>query len=395
MRKFKLAFCALICASLFGFQAQSQIWDMQYLQTYQLNDIVFSSANYGVAVGANGKVYYSSNGGYTWDESSSHATIETLNSLCYTDGGQTVYAVGSQGAIIVSYSAGVSWSSLNSGVTNALFAIDNVGDYRIAGGIATTILKSDNGNNWVPQSSEDPCHIADVCFSDLTTGFAVGNDGVIIKTTNSGQNWSGMNTGNITNHLTAVCFPTPEAGYVVGTGGLIIKTTNGFSQSYMNQNSGVSVDLYDVFFVNEMVGYIVGDAGTILKTTNGGETWLNISYGTRVYTAVYFIDTETGWVVGQDGIVLKTTTGGVNAVEDISHYGFSSYPNPVTDFYSIYNDQCSAFSASLMNLTGAILMKAGSDNGKCVFDMSRLPDGLYVVRIENENRIFYQKFVKE
>ena len=65
-----------------------------------------------------------------------------------------------------------------------------------------------------------------VCFVDESTGWAVGQNGCIIKTTDGSANWS-TQTSETTNLLESVCFVDESTGWAVGSNGCIIKTTDG------------------------------------------------------------------------------------------------------------------------------------------------------------------------
>jgi photosystem II stability/assembly factor-like uncharacterized protein len=67
-----------------------------------------------------------------------------------------------------------------------------------------------------------------VRFIDVNTGYAVGNNGTILKTTDAGTTWSTVSSGT-TYNLNSVCFPTPDIGYIVGAEsyfGIVMKTTD-------------------------------------------------------------------------------------------------------------------------------------------------------------------------
>ena len=54
-----------------------------------------------------------------------------------------------------------------------------------------------------------------ICFVDTTTGFIVGNNGIILKTSNGGNSWDVQQSGT---HQTlySVHFPSNTNGYVGG-----------------------------------------------------------------------------------------------------------------------------------------------------------------------------------
>jgi len=69
--------------------------------------------------------------------------------------------------------------------------------------------------------------------------------------------------------LKSVYFTSVDTGYAVGDNGTILKTTDG-GINWLTQNSCTDVNLYSVHFPSVDTGYVVGDCGTILKTTDGG-----------------------------------------------------------------------------------------------------------------------------
>jgi photosystem II stability/assembly factor-like uncharacterized protein len=69
--------------------------------------------------------------------------------------------------------------------------------------------------------------------------------------------------------LFAATAPATPFGWAVGDAGTIINTTNG-GVSWTSQTSGTTNALRDVQFVDTSNGWAVGDGGVILHTSNGG-----------------------------------------------------------------------------------------------------------------------------
>ena len=126
-----------------------------------------------------------------------------------------------------------------------------------------------------------------------------------------------------------------STGWAVGDSGTILNTTDG-GATWDPQTSGTQHGLYSVYFVYSSTGWAVGDSGTILKTTNGGTIWTSQnSKTTNDLRSVYFVDPDIGWAVGSYGTILKTTDGGVSFVEESfseatpkSFFLSQNYPNP-------------------------------------------------------------------
>ena len=68
---------------------------------------------------------------------------------------------------------------------------------------------------WAPQTSPVTKNLNDVYFIDNLTGWAVGDSGTVIKTTNGGQAWT-VQTSGTTHNLTDVNFIDAMNGYAVG-----------------------------------------------------------------------------------------------------------------------------------------------------------------------------------
>lgn len=168
------------------------------------------------------------------------------------------------------------------------------------------------------------------------TGFAVGSDGTIIKTTDAGNTWS-KNKSGVRSHLLDVDFINNNVGYASGVNGTLLKTING-GANWSQLNSGTSQHLYSVHFpVDEYTGYAGGAVSTMLKTTDGGLSWQALSIdGGYVYDIVFPENNETGYasaIYGSLGWIYKTTDGGNNWVKvlDLEDASIRSMSFPVDD----------------------------------------------------------------
>jgi photosystem II stability/assembly factor-like uncharacterized protein len=152
------------------------------------------------------------------------------------------------------------------------------------------------------------------CFVDDNTGWIVGSDGFIKKTTNAGIDWLQQNS-NTKLILKSVQFINQKTGWICGESGLILKTTDG-GVNWDPVESGTTEHLTDIHFYDANIGYIVGFGGTILKSNNGGKSWRTLSSGTSIkLNSVDFFDALLGYAVGGEYgsyAILKTTDGGVS-----------------------------------------------------------------------------------
>lgn len=110
--------------------------------------------------------------------------------------------------------------------------------------------------------------------------------------------------------LKTIQFIDVSTGWAAGESGTILKTTDG-GMSWATQTSGITNTIRSIFFIDANNGWACGDEGTIITTSNGGTTWTPQAspYGTQ-YNSIRFVNTSTGWVVGSGNVLLKTTNGG-------------------------------------------------------------------------------------
>ncbi|MEX0662974.1 MAG: right-handed parallel beta-helix repeat-containing protein [Balneolaceae bacterium] len=166
--------------------------------------------------------------------------------------------------------------------------------------------KTENGGEtWTVQNLPEFFGTSDIFFTDNETGWAGGQSTPgIVKTVDGGSNWiSDADTSSI-NGLT---FIDDQTGFAVGWNGLILKTEDGGSVWEL-LTSESSENFQSVSFLDENRGWIVGNSGTILSTENGGNTW-KIEYpgnsNKDLLQDVHFINPEKGWSIGRSGSVYK------------------------------------------------------------------------------------------
>jgi len=126
---------------------------------------------------------------------------------------------------------------------------------------------------------------------------------VLLVSVSSGQSqWVQQNSGTAVN-LNDIFFINQNTGWAAGDDGTILKTTNG-GVNWFIQNSGVNYILRRVYFINTNTGWIAGGTsapppgcsytGIALKTTNGGNNWTSINtFGSYLFTDMCVLNTDT------------------------------------------------------------------------------------------------------
>ena len=97
-------------------------------------------------------------------------------------------------------------------------------------------------SQWTSQTSGTTDYLLSVYFTDADTGYAVGDNGTILKTSNGGTNWTAETSGT-TNDLTSVYFSDADTGYAVGSSGTILKTNNGGVTTFIEETESLEPTL--------------------------------------------------------------------------------------------------------------------------------------------------------
>lgn len=211
------------------------------------------------------------------------------------------------------------WIPGTSGTTNFLTSVEVItSQLSYAGGFSGTFLKSTNlGQTWTAGTSPTGSNINKVNFpptGTATTGWAATAGG-LFKSTNSGQNWVQQGPSGV---MADVFFSNTTTGYVLTSSLDFLKTTNGgtnFSTVSITNTGGVAGVGFvrgtsSAFFI---LGVDNGDDTThIIKSTNEGTTWNRIFKVNEVYFSIDFINGNTGIICGTDGLIRRTTNGGTN-----------------------------------------------------------------------------------
>ncbi len=208
------------------------------------------------------------------------------------------------------------------------------------GNDAKIIHTTDGGNTWVSQSNPyvtfNPI-LYGIYFANPDTGWAVGGDHgsypgfinrrVILHTTNGGSTWEFQFDQSGEWPFYCVNFSSGFDGYAAGQFGDIVGTSDGGS-TWNEKTPVTSYQPYGIYFVNSDTGWTSGEylgvphVSYISKTTDGGTSWDIQTFGTDDYLQdIYFIDNQSGWAVGgtiggsggtQHSVILHTIDSGAN-----------------------------------------------------------------------------------
>jgi len=192
---------------------------------------------------------------------------------------------------------------------------------------------------WDGVSIDTDFDLNDVVAINSTAAMAVGENGKIFTTSNSGTNWSESESGTI-NDLNSIDFL--DVVIVIGDAGIVLINEG---ESWIDNSISNASNLYDVSVVsyssfNDSLIFVSGMNGEIWKWSNG--SWIDLSGATGVNSDIYGIDfvNEThGIAVGEDGLIIVTENGGLSwepsdvpeSVNGLSFYDVA-FINPIRAF---------------------------------------------------------------
>ncbi len=289
-----------------GVKAQ---WTTQVVSSQDIWGVSFGDANHGWAVGGQGLLMRTSDGGHNWVSQNSGAPAAYLEGVCFTSSTTGTF-VGSGGLIRRTTNGGTTWTTQTSGTTQTLYSVFfiDANNGWIVGSGGTLLRTTNGGATWTPTVSGVDNSLFRVHFADATTGWTVGTSGVILKSTNGGATWTPQTSG-VSVNLLGVRFASATTGWVVGQKGVILKTTDG-GATWKKQRAGTTQVLWDVRCANENLVFIAGNGGSLLKTLDGGSSWKKQpGGGRRFYFALDLVNAGLLHATGSDGTISRYYAG--------------------------------------------------------------------------------------
>lgn len=171
-------------------------------------------------------------------------------------------------------------------------------------------LQKAQGQCWQRQYPEYPTETINAILHITPADcIAVGNGGLIERSTDSGRFWTVLNYVSF-GHLQSVCFPNAATGYIGGSGGTVLKSTDGGFTWNPSTGFRDSILINSVSFRNADTGYVAGDS-LIWKTYDGGASWTKYPVATMLSPLDYIKAFSTDTVYAYyPGVLLRSYDNG-------------------------------------------------------------------------------------
>jgi len=320
-------------------------------------------------------IYRTTNSGLLWSSVTS-GTTRGLNDIVWATALE-VWIAGDNGTLLHSFSAGAAWLNESLPTYASFNGISGAGATVVTAGEFGAVVRRTGSDPWSYINSGVHLSANWVSFADAEAGFAVGQGGLILRTSNGGTDWENLDNGLTANSFYGAEMSGPGRVWVVGDIGTLLHSSNG-GTGWVQQPVPTTNTLFSVSFVNASLGWAVGDLGTLLRTTNGGGTWTLIPTGyTDIFFGVRFKNASTGWIVGDYGRILRTDNGGTTWTPQ-----FSGTANALfyVDFLDSQNGYCAG--------SGGVILK--TTDGGSVWSLMNTGTSttLYLVRGISQNGLW-------
>lgn len=180
---------------------------------------------------------------------------------------------------------------------------------------------------WLNLTTASNQNLYKCSFVDTLNGWAVGDSGVIIRTTNGGYNWV-LQDSHLREYMVSVNFINKRLGWAIAWGldtnfygTYVLKTTNGGDNWITTRYPADNTYIRTIYFQDSLRGYMGGGPGILIKTTNAGVNWNQCDIDTNVIVSRFpigrfrFFNSNYGFALGGvmdiAGVLWRTTNSGL------------------------------------------------------------------------------------
>jgi photosystem II stability/assembly factor-like uncharacterized protein len=281
--------------------------------------VFFTDANTGYIAGSNnyyGLILKTTDAGASWDTCYKGTQTDSYLSSIYFPTHNIGYAIGGSDGLLKTTDAGTTWTVLGTGFGQIVYFTSPDTGY-ILSPFRYAFKTTNGGTTWdtlpIPPTNLD---FNSIYFTDANTGY-LSNDLTLLKTTDAGASWVDDTTGMHGSFSSigdfSIFFTSHDTGYVCNSSGDLFKTVDsGNTWFHLSHIPSSSNEISSIFFTESKTAYALGYASEVLKSVNGGLSWTSLTSGNNIWGlySLYFVDSLTGYAGGSLGLFMKTSNGG-------------------------------------------------------------------------------------
>lgn len=218
-------------------------------------------------------------------------------------GSQAIWVVGNMGVILHTPGA-ATWIRQNVDTTDHLYGMDFLDDGVTGWAVGEhglLLATTNGGNTWKLQNSGTDRNLIEVHAFDADTVWT-GGASISLFTADGGTTWKTIGTDKT---FTDVLFLDKAVGFAAENSTFYRTTDRGLTWR-QHQLSGQNIAVRGFSFIDAQNGWLGNLYGQVFQTQDGGSTWSTQQTAVRRLNDVYFVDKSTGWAVGDDGVLLNT-----------------------------------------------------------------------------------------
>ena len=218
---------------------EKDVWEIvrQPKWTVDFSDVYFADVNKGWAIGSDGLIAVTNDGGKTWEQQVSN-TKKELTSIFFHD--------------------------INNGW--------------VCGEGGTLLYTEDGGNTWTAQKTGTVDGLRCIYFLDKQNGWITKDNGSILRTEDSGKTWKDNITGVTQSAFSDIYFKDANNGFAVTSTAqgkaIIIETKDGGKQWLTKLEGKERGQTFKrLQFLDSQIGYAMEPYQIMYATSDGGKTW--------------------------------------------------------------------------------------------------------------------------
>jgi photosystem II stability/assembly factor-like uncharacterized protein len=440
--KRSLSIFTLLIMSFFS-HAQNLGWRQVYGSTTggdRYNDLYFTSKDTGFIVRE--EILKTTDGGKTWTPKTNYAASGKpihIRSIEFLNDHITGIAGTFNGIVLRTVDGGETWQNITSSVPDTtagpgkrnICGLANLEDNFYGVGASHTdkarFYKSiDKGLTWTVTIMDTNLgnQLVDVFFVSKDTGFVSGSknsgssmvseESVVLKTTDGGLTWTKVFSDTVIGGRIwklqflndQIAYGAIEPKYPTDTVA-IIRTVDGGNNwkiiGVSRENSSIPIGTQSIGFINPMKGWVGGWYSGMFETGDGGLTWTKFKFGKNL-NRFFVLDTNDMVACGlgmyRYGDTTKFTSIGSNPDKPVTLRLDPVYPNPAGGHINIEFE---------ISFTTNILLEIVNVDAKRTYklfnkvhtpgkykypwDISHLPNGNYLIWMDNDLAPITQKFI--
>ncbi len=274
----------------------------------KIDVVSFYDALTGIAL--DGKnVYKSTNGGQTWTEIAPNGLSNSANDVTFGTTADVLVAATLNAKPNISTDGGMTWNAITTPLVNqrshSVVALSD-SEFWIGNDLSGVMHSTDGGMTWTETCGPTRNVIQDVFFVNRNTGFAIGQKGLLLRTTDAGAHWNDISFGS----RSYLCIFGLNANDLwIGTSQRILHSDNA-GDTWTEAVVFPGGNINDILAISHDRILAASTSGTIYLSKNAGMTWDSVYSSGLQMRSLSRIDDQHMMATGYNGVIVRSDDQG-------------------------------------------------------------------------------------